>query len=313
MPRKSYSKFRSRWWAFCEIDRQIRREMPCTVKSLAADLEVDPRTVRRYIAFMREDLAAPIEWDPIDQRYRLTDLTWTMPNVHLSDQEMLALAVAARTLSAVTPDPLAGSLEGLLAKLLDALPTQHREELATLRERVDFLPVAVPSKGAEWVLPIVEALRQRLSLDFDYLVQSKQVRTTRGVDPYHLRFYSGTWYLIGYCHLTKQIPVFSLARIKRLVVTDESFKAKKFSTADYFRNAFGITVGGELRKVRVQLTGWAARTAGEKLWPEGFVYVPAADGTGILAGTIGNSQDLLMWIAAQGGDAVLLNDDDLKV
>src|SRR5665213_3537699 len=145
-----YSKFRSRWWAFCEIERQVRRGRVCTGPSLATDLEVDPRTVRRYIAFMREDLGAPIEYDPIEETYKLTDQTWTMPNVHLSDAEIVSLAVATRSMAAVMPAPFTQSLEGLLGKLLDALPQGRRDEIRALQDRVDFVPSSVSSKGQEW-------------------------------------------------------------------------------------------------------------------------------------------------------------------
>lgn len=308
MASKGFSKFRSRWWAFCEIDRQVRLQRPCTNRSLAVDLEVDPRTVRRYIAFMREDLGAPIEYDPIDERYVLTDATWTMPNVHLTDDELVALAVALPALRAVTPPPFNGGLETLFAKLLDAASASRKAELDMITRSVDVVPTSVASKGSEWVAPVLGAIGNLERIEIDYHALNRGNRNARTVDPYHLRFFGGSWYLVGFDHRTGHFPVFSLARIRSVKALDTRFERQPFSAADFFRHSFGISVGGEPRCVRVRLTGRAAATAGERVWPNGFRYKPAADGSGgVLEGTIANMDDLLFWIGAQRGDAELID------
>jgi predicted DNA-binding transcriptional regulator YafY len=189
------------------------------------------------------------------------------------------------------------------------LPEDLREEMASLGEKVDFVPSVAPSKGQEWVGPLMDALRERFTVDMTYFASGRNAETVRRVDPYHLRFFEGTWYLIGFDHLTEHIPVFNLARIRTLQITEETFKPKPFSVAQYFKHAFGITAGGTPRPVRIRLTGRAAKTAAERIWPAGFVYSP--DGkTGILSGQVGKMDDVLYWIASQQGEATLLADDD---
>jgi predicted DNA-binding transcriptional regulator YafY len=306
--KRGFSKFRSKWWKLCEIERQIRRGRACTCASLARDLEVDPRTIRRDIAFMREDLDAPIQYDPIEQTYTLTNPTWTMPNVHLSEAELVALAVATRSMAAVMPAPFTGPLETLLAKLLDALPEAQRQEMRLLQDRVDFVPSPVSSKGQEWVDLLVEAIRDERVVEMIYRPLSKGKETRRRLDPYHLRFFAGAWYLIGYDYQTKHFPVFNLARVRTLEITDEFYRRRDFSAAEYFRHAVGITVGGPPRSVRVLLTGRAAKTAGERVWPVGFTYTPQGESKGVLAGKLSKLDDLLAWVAAIGGEATILPD-----
>jgi predicted DNA-binding transcriptional regulator YafY len=307
--RQGFSKFRGKLWALCRIERQIRRGRNCTARTLAADLEVDPRTIRRYIALMKKELGAPIEWNPIEERYEFTESTWRMPNVHLSDQELVALVVAARSMAAIAPAPIGGSLDGLLAKLLDQLPEDLRDEMARVGERVDFVPSPTPSKGQEWVGPLMDAVRERFTVEMEYFAAGRNAQTARKVDPYHLRFYAGTWYLIGFDHLTKYIPVFNLARIRGLRVTEDEFRAKPFSVAEYFKHAFGITAGGTPRLIRIRLTGRAARTVGERVWPEGFAFVSHGE-TGILSGQVGKLDDVLQWVASLDGEATLLAENE---
>jgi predicted DNA-binding transcriptional regulator YafY len=303
---RGFSKFRSKWWALCRIDRLIRAVRASSVASLAEQLEVDPRTIRRYIAFMRQELGAPIEYNPIDERYELTDTTWTMPNVALTDKEMIALVVATSSISGCAPEPYAKHLRDLTAKLLDALPLDERREIAALSAKVDFVPASVPAKGHEWVEPLIGAIRDRLTVEMDYWALSKQKLTQRRVDPYHLRHFAGAWYLIGYDHQTRYLPVFHLARVKRLTLTDDRFKPERFDASVYFRNTFGITAGGTPKLVRVRLTGRAARTADERQWPPGFTYTTTGGAEGVLSGKVGRMDDILAWAAGFRGDAEVL-------
>jgi len=306
-----FSKFRSRWWALNQILRRIRGGRAISAASLAESLSVDPRTIRRYIAFLRKDFGAPIEYNPIDQRYELTDQTWTMPNIALTNKELVALTVAARSLAACTPEPFAGTLEGLTAKLLDALPEEDREEIRLLSGKIDFVPSSAPSKGQEWVEQLFAAIREGSTVEMDYWVLSKEKLTRRNVDPYHLRFFAGAWYLIGYDHSTKHFPVFHLARVKKLSTTDKQFSPKPFVAAEYFRHTFGITAGGEPKMIRIRLTGRAAKTADEHTWPAGFTYATTGRNEGILRGRVGRTDDILVWAAGFQGDAEVLPENDL--
>ena len=306
MPKHSYSKFWSKWGALCRIEQQIRHGRATTARALAEELEVDTRTIRRYIALMREGMGAPVRYDPIEQRYELTDLAWTMPNVHLSEQEMVALAVAARTLGAVTPAPFSTHLEELFAKLANALPEDHRHELESLGQKVEVLPTPVASKGQQWVEPLVEAIREPRTVEMDYYTMSTGEEARRRVDPYHLRFFAGTWYLVGFDPTAKEMKVFNLARIRMLQITEDGFRPRPFNPREYFRHSFGIMVGGEPQMVRIRLTGWAAETAGERVWPAGFTYTLQPDGSGLLVGKVGMLDDLKAWIAGFSGAATLL-------
>lgn len=193
MGKATFSKFRSRWWAFKAIERQLQQGHTCSSKSLAADLEVDARSVRRYIEFMRDELGAPIALDRDRHSYKLTDPSWSMPNVHLTLQELEAMAMAVKALAPTVPAPFSEKLDSLLAKLLDALPEDQRHEVREAQSHVDFVPAPVLSTGCHWVEPLFEAIRDRLTIDMTYYTLSTDEVARRKLDPYHLRHYGGTW------------------------------------------------------------------------------------------------------------------------
>src|SRR5438270_780146 len=65
---------------------------------LMAQLEVSRKTVVRDLAFMRERLELPIEFDASEQAYRYTRPVDAFPTVHVTEGELLALLVAQRAL-----------------------------------------------------------------------------------------------------------------------------------------------------------------------------------------------------------------------
>ena len=50
------------------IDQALRARKWSNDKTLARDLEVDPRTIRRELEFMRDEHHAPIAFDRAEQR-----------------------------------------------------------------------------------------------------------------------------------------------------------------------------------------------------------------------------------------------------
>ena len=306
MAKATFSKFRSRWWEFCKIERQLKHGRTCSAKSLAEELEVDVRTVRRYIEFMRDEMGAPIAFDRARQSYALTDASWSTPNVHLTLRELEALAMAVKALTPTVPAPFSDQLDGLLAKLLDALPEEHRREVREAQRHVDFVPGPVLSTGHQWVEPMLQAIRDRLTVEMTYYTMSRDEESRRKIDPYHLRHYGGTWYTVGYCHRSKQFRVFNVARIRALALTDDIYTLRAFDAKAYFKGSWGVIVGGTLKEVRIKLTGWTAKSAGERQWPEGFSYAPSGAAEGILSGRVNNLFELELWVASCQGDAEIL-------
>jgi hypothetical protein len=61
------------------IDQTLRAQKWPTGKTLATDLEVDPRTIRRDLEFMRDEHHAPIAFDRVRRGYYYADPTFRLP------------------------------------------------------------------------------------------------------------------------------------------------------------------------------------------------------------------------------------------
>src|SRR5262245_13611611 len=111
---------------------------------LAARLEVDRRTVRRYI-MMLQDLGIPVEATRgTAGGYRLRR-GFKLPPLMLSDNEALAitLSLMAARRQNIPADP--HTIEGALAKIERVLPDELRVRLQAVQSSVSSIPApAVP-------------------------------------------------------------------------------------------------------------------------------------------------------------------------
>lgn len=179
---------------------------------LARRLEVDGRSVRRYIA-MLDEIGIQVETVRGPHGgYRLRPGP-AIPPLLLTDEEAVALALALQALPALGLDLGAGVVAGLRAKLERTLPAGIQTRLRALEASVAF-PTDTPGASADGSLiatlgTAAEGGRQvRLRYNAE-----EQSPTTRLVDPYGVARWSRAWYLVAYCHLRGAIRLFRLDRI----------------------------------------------------------------------------------------------------
>lgn len=189
---------------------------------IAERLEVDLRTVRRYVT-MLQDLGIPVEAERGRHGgYRLRP-GYRLPPLVFNEEEALALMLgllAARRLGMIAA---ATTVEGALAKLERALPPDVRERVSAVQETLTLDPppgVAVPATTT--VLAVGAAVQGNRRVWIRYL-SSGTTETERLVDPYGLVHVIGRWYVPGYCHLRQDTRLFRLDRILAIDVLGDIF------------------------------------------------------------------------------------------
>lgn len=189
---------------------------------LAARLEVDRRSVRRYIV-MLQDLGIPIEAARGNRGgYRLRP-GFKLPPLMLSEAEALAITLS---LEAARRQGLAvdgAAVLGALAKIERVLPESLRAELQALRTTITSAPYPATPQPVETVLRLVgvaTARHERIQLRY---AGSDGGPSDRVVDPYGVVCHWGYWYLAGWCWLRNDLRVFRLDRVVEAVQTGQPF------------------------------------------------------------------------------------------
>lgn len=195
-----------------------------TGTELAERLGTEIRTVRRYVAHLRE-LGIPIEAGRGRYGgYRLAR-GYRMPPLMLGNDEALAvlLGLLAGERLGLTPSGPAGA--SALAKIERVLPDALRAPLAAMRDTLQFTARSVAGQAPEAgiLLALAEAARQRRTVGLRY--ESWEGRQTeRELDPYGVVFHAGRWYVTGHDHLRAATRTFRIDRIASVTPDSASFE-----------------------------------------------------------------------------------------
>lgn len=259
---------------------------------LAARLEVDRRTVRRYIT-MLQDLGIPIEAEQGRHGgYRLRP-NFKLPPLMFMEDEALGLALGLLAARRIGFAADAAAIEAALAKIERVLPPNLREHLVALQGTIalDLRESDVPPMGA-LVAAFGAAARLRRRVRLRYRSRDRE-ETERQVDPYGVVYHAAVWYLVGHCHLRGDVRVFRLDRVLGAEWCDEAATfapPADFDSLDYVTRSLATTP----RAYAVAVTLFTSPELVRRQLPASLVTLEATAEGALLRCTT----DSLRWIAA---------------
>jgi len=209
-----------------------------TGPELAERLEMDVRTVRRYITHL-QDVGIPVEAN-IGRHggYRLRP-GFKLPPLMFTEEEATAIMLGLLGTSWLEIGQSSVAVEGALAKVSRVLPRQARERLQTMSSHLAFFSPHQESRpDISLVIGLSEAIGQQQRIVITYHSLHNQV-TQRKVEPYGMLGWNGRWYLVGYCCLRQDHRTFRLDRIQQVELLAESFvRPEDFDCRTYVREQY---------------------------------------------------------------------------
>ncbi len=216
---------------------------------LAARLEVDRRTVRRYIVQL-QDLGIPVEAERGRYgTYRLCS-GFKLPPLMFSESEAIALTLgllAARQLGLNATL----AVEGALAKVLRVMPQNLRTRVQAVQETLVVEQRTSPSQLVTHdVLATMGLAIQQQRQVYLYYQAFEGTVSQRVVDPYGLVYRGDCWYAVSYCHLRADLRTFRLERVLEIKLLDSVFtQPQTFDPLDFVERSLANTP----RKYRAEI------------------------------------------------------------
>ena len=261
---------------------------------LAKRLEVDGRTLRRYITRL-DELGIPVTSERGRNGHYSLVAGYKLPPMMFTDDEALAISVgllASRQLGLAEAAP---SIESAQAKLERVLPAPLKTRLRALSETVTLDLRASPSASDNETLMTLSTAahqRQRVHLHYRSPAGDAHRESERDFDPYGLAWRARRWYVVGWCHLRHDLRSFRLERITQVALVPAHFDApQSFDAMAYL--VHGVATLPRAISVIVLLKT-DLKTAREELFEAMGVFQPCADGV-----LLHSQTDDLHWYARQ--------------
>ena len=291
-----------------------RTREPQPLAALCDQLGVSPATVKRLIAFLREQRGVDIRFDREQGGYRLErgpEDFRTAALLGLSGVELSALLEAEAILEQIPPGFVRDETQPARAKLGKV----RRRALGqgSLRDRVRLRMSQLRRTSADAFSTVLSALRAGRRLEFGYRSRSRDEDKTRRCSPLRLTFYRSNWYLAGWCHEREELRVFSVDRIARpRCLTEAAYAPPTDLVAAELDSSYGIFTGKADQVAVLRFSPLAARWVGEEEWHPGVQSEPQPDGGVILRIPYKHETELVMDILRHGRNVEVLGPAGLR-
>ncbi len=280
------------------------RELGCSIRTLWRDLRA------------LENAGFPVysERDGRQSVWRLERAFRDRLPVPLTLPEAVALLVSHHLLDPGGAGPFGPAVASLVGKIRALLTPGALELVDAMRARVGARTVGAKLQvsAGEHLAEIHRALAAQRTLEIRYYSLSRDAETERRVDPYHVTFYQGGLYLVGYCHLRRDVRVFAVERIRALRVLDEAFvRPPEFDAEVYLRDAWGI-VRGDLVAVRAVFSAAAAPHIRGRLWHPSQELRELPGGRLELRLRVADTLEVRRWLLGFGAEVEVLEPPTLR-
>ena len=246
------------------------------------------------------------------ENYSLRPENFHLPAIAFTDEELASLQFALSLLDGefAYAEPLRLALQQISWGRPSPLESPDQRSLA--------LGITASAGGHELsqrLAKVETAIFRQKTITFDYFTMERDATGARKVDPYHLLFRGGQFYLLGWSHEREAIRVFRLSRIRGKVAyatkAEHDFKRPTdFDPRAYAKRAdwqFGDDQGVAEIAVGERLAWQVERHFGRF----GEVRAGAGDGDIVFATPYASARQLVSFVLGLGEHAHVAGPDEL--
>jgi predicted DNA-binding transcriptional regulator YafY len=259
-------------------------------------------TIGRDIRFMKETLNAPIKYDALERGFYYSKPKYRIPMGFSGADELLALGMARSILAMYKDTPIYNAANNLLNSIIAPMAAESNSDWYENRIVVPLLPSS-PVLPDVWDA-IITSLKENRILTFEYKGEKDEIYKSRRVWPYQLLFDSGLWYLYGYAEERNGPRVFSLCRMKNVMLAKSTFRLpKNYDYRALFGSShFGIFAGIKKYRFKIAFYGNSADWVKERKWADDQKITETENGV-IITFTSTQFNKVVQWMFSSGSNA----------
>lgn len=288
---------------FVKLLEALQASGGARASELMARFDLDDRTLRRYLADLRElDLPLYTEGRG-DSRRIWIDASYRRHGVRISLLELISLRFGRQAFSFLEGTTFASDMDGAL----ETLSTFQHKGVDRVRH-LDRKLVALPEHRKDHARDN-DVLEEVLNAVVNEQVATAHYARVNGptkeykLHPLSLVVYKQSLYLFAYDQDAEQIKTFALDRFRHFTVNKrEHFEyPEDYDPAKHYEHAFGI-MNGEPVEVCLRFHRRAAPYIRERIWHHSQELHPQRDGGVRLTMQVALQHELLQWVLSFGPD-----------
>jgi len=259
-------------------------------------------TIGRDIAFMKQTLNAPIEYDPRMRGFYYSKPKYRIPMGFSGADELFALGMAKSILAMYKETPIYTTAVNLLNSIIAPLSADSNSDWFENRIVISSFPSS-PVPPDIWD-KLITALRENRVLTFEYKEEEAGACVKYRVWSYQLLFDTGLWYLYGYIQDKNDYKFFSLNRMKNIELAKNTFpQPKNYDYSSVFDGShFGVFAGLKKYKFKIAFSGSSADWVKGRKWAADQEIAETKDGV-IISFTSTQFEKVVEWMFSRGSAA----------
>ncbi len=244
------------------------------------------------------------------ENYSLRPENFHLPAIEFTDKELAALQTALSLLDGefAYAEPLRLALQQITWGRPSPLRAPEQRSVA--------LGITASAGGHELsarLAKVETAIFRNKTIVFEYYTMERDDLSTRRVDPYHLLFQGGQFYLLGYAHERKAVRVFRLSRIRGKVSyatkAEHDFHRPEDFDPRAYANRADWQLGDERDVARVLICERIAWQVERHFGRYG--EIAEEDGETVFATGYSSPRSIISWVLGLGANARLLGPEEL--
>lgn len=282
---------------------------------LVERFELDARTLRRYLADLRE-LDLPVRDEGRgDDRLITIDPRWRRTGVQLSLAEVLSLHFGRRLFNFLEGTSFAEDLEGAIERLEPAISRAHRDLARQLDTK--FLAVPEPAKDYRQVADVLDELVT--AIVYNHPIEARYRNLTTGIEtdrllhPYTLATFRQGLYLFALDPEANLVKTYAVERFVDVVRrrSEHFVPPPGWRPEAHIAHAFGI-ISGTPEEVAFAFSERMGAYVRERTWHPTQTFRTLPDGRLELRMNVAVTVELQSWALGFGADTEVLSPPALR-
>lgn len=284
-----------------DVIRLLETRYGMSVAELAAECEVDRRTVYRDLDALREAGYPLVSERGEDGQalYHFISGFSRLPPITFSLDELMTLYLCRGQLAFLQGTPFADDLDAIFGRIRSSLPPRSVAHLERIAESV--APKFQGERDYSRHKSLLGELRRALLFQYRCTIRYAPARRSAEeylIDPYTLLFSGSALYLGAFARNRGGLRLFLVERIEELQVSGERFELPAdYHPQDLTGSAFGL-VDGEPLPVKVRFGAEVAHLLRGRRWHPTQQLEEEPDGSLLLSFTAAGMQEILAWLSS---------------